>query len=193
MSNNVNVIVSGPNNNATSQYKTLILKSAKTFKEQVTLPNTKYVIRYDFDLNGETITIPTGSILEFDGGMVSNGTLVGQNTKILNLTNTDSLDVTLEGTFEDVLKASFITVRTIQLTPALHSSGKYYTEFPLIPAGTTGTPISVSVVGSSGLLFDSVKVRVWMNVLNSGYMVADEEGTYTVKIVYANPVQNITT
>jgi len=33
MSNNVNVIVSGPNNNATSQYKTLILKSAKTFKE----------------------------------------------------------------------------------------------------------------------------------------------------------------
>lgn len=39
--------------------------------------NTIYVIQYDYDLNGHSITIPTGCTLQFDGGSLNNGTLVG--------------------------------------------------------------------------------------------------------------------
>ena len=44
--------------------------------------NTVYVIQYDYDLNGGTIEIPAGCTLEFDGGSLSNGTIVGNETKM---------------------------------------------------------------------------------------------------------------
>ena len=44
--------------------------------------NAKYVIEYDFSLLGQTITVPKNSILEFDGGTLSNGTIIGQDTYI---------------------------------------------------------------------------------------------------------------
>ena len=44
--------------------------------------NTIYEIRYDFDLNGNEITIPKGCVLDFQGGSLSNGTIVGNDTNI---------------------------------------------------------------------------------------------------------------
>ena len=38
--------------------------------DMISQPNTTYEIRYDFDLNGETIDIPKNCILKFEGGMV---------------------------------------------------------------------------------------------------------------------------
>lgn len=61
----------------------IILRRNKTFAEQVTAANTIYEIRYDFDLDEATVTIPTGSTLRFVGGSVTNGTLSGQNTKLV--------------------------------------------------------------------------------------------------------------
>ena len=46
--------------------------------------NTVFVVQYGFDLNGETIEIPEGCVLEFDGGSISNGTLEGNDTFIDN-------------------------------------------------------------------------------------------------------------
>lgn len=37
------------------------------------LTNTVFVIQYDYDLSGETITIPDGCTLEFNGGRLKNG------------------------------------------------------------------------------------------------------------------------
>lgn len=45
-------------------------------------PNTIYEIRYDFDLNGETIEMKEGCTFKFEGGSLSNGSLVGNNTYI---------------------------------------------------------------------------------------------------------------
>ena len=45
-------------------------------------PNTIYEIRYDFDLNGETIEIQEGCTLKFEGGMLKNGKLEGNYTRI---------------------------------------------------------------------------------------------------------------
>ena len=47
--------------------------------------NTIYLIQYDYTLNGETIEIPEGSILQFMGGSISNGTVVGSNTVVTGI------------------------------------------------------------------------------------------------------------
>lgn len=70
------------NRNALNGMGYVILRTKNTFEEQVTLPNTIYIIRYDFDLANKQIALPNNSVLFFDGGCVKNGTLVGQNTKI---------------------------------------------------------------------------------------------------------------
>ena len=45
--------------------------------------NTIYVIQYDFDLRGATIEIPEKCVLEFNGGSLDNGVLLGNKTSIV--------------------------------------------------------------------------------------------------------------
>lgn len=55
-------------------------------------PNTIYEIRYDFDLDGETIEIKEGCTLYFNSGSISNGVLLSNNkTKVINIP--DNLDI----------------------------------------------------------------------------------------------------
>lgn len=51
----------------------------------VNTANTIYHIQYDYDLNGQTITIPAGCVLQFEGGSIKNGILVGSKTGIVAL------------------------------------------------------------------------------------------------------------
>lgn len=46
-------------------------------QEMMSEPNQIYIIQYDYDLRGETITIPDNCILDFQGGSINNGTLEG--------------------------------------------------------------------------------------------------------------------
>lgn len=50
-----------------------ILRKGVSLASQMTNVNTIYEVRYAFDLGGGTLTIPSGSILKFDGGKISNG------------------------------------------------------------------------------------------------------------------------
>lgn len=43
-------------------------------QEMINDANTRYIIQYDYNLNGEEITIPEGCILDFQGGSLNNGT-----------------------------------------------------------------------------------------------------------------------
>lgn len=61
--------------------------------------NAIYEIRYDFDLNGSTINIPEGCVLQFEGGSISNGTITGQGTKILGSTLNIFTSIVIEGTW----------------------------------------------------------------------------------------------
>lgn len=45
--------------------------------------NTIYVIKYDFDLRGATIEVPEKCVLEFNGGSLDNGVLLGNKTSIV--------------------------------------------------------------------------------------------------------------
>lgn len=44
-------------------------------QDMINQDNTIYEIRYDFDLNGETINVPENCTLKFEGGSISNGTI----------------------------------------------------------------------------------------------------------------------
>ena len=51
-------------------------------QEMVSQADTVYEIRYDFDLNGETIDIPEGCTLYFRGGSIRNGNITGNDTYV---------------------------------------------------------------------------------------------------------------
>ena len=77
----------------------VILRKNKSFAEQVIKTNTIYEIRYDFDLNGEEITIPESCILDFQGGSLSNGTIIGNNTNIKTINILNDWSVKSKGNF----------------------------------------------------------------------------------------------
>lgn len=60
--------------------------------------NTIYLIKYDYDLEGEIISLPDNSILKFDGGILRNGTLILNKTFIDSVCSTIfSKDLSLLG------------------------------------------------------------------------------------------------
>lgn len=60
--------------------------------------NTIYVIQYDYDLKEASINIPENCVLNFIGGAIGNGTVIGNKTKVINL-NVDR--IVLSGTWFD--------------------------------------------------------------------------------------------
>lgn len=62
--------------------------------------NTIYIIRYDFDLDGNTIKLPKNCVLDFYGGSIKNGKLILNNTRFLHLPTNwkEILNVDVEGT-----------------------------------------------------------------------------------------------
>lgn len=65
------------------------------------LNSTIFIIQYDYDLDGDSITLPADCVLMFIGGSIKNGTLVCNNTSIYNvfLDYKKYLNVTLQGNF----------------------------------------------------------------------------------------------
>lgn len=53
-------------------------------QRMMSCPNTVYVITYDYSLRGQEITVPDNCVLEFEGGKIDYGIIVGNNTKIIS-------------------------------------------------------------------------------------------------------------
>ena len=54
----------------------IVLGRDSNLTSQVTQRDTIYVVKRDYDLGRETVHIPSGCILEFQGGSISNGIMV---------------------------------------------------------------------------------------------------------------------
>lgn len=72
-------------------------------QEMINDTNTRYIIQYDYDLNGEEITISEGCILDFQGGKIGNGTIQLNNTKILPKGDNiiDHITATISGNYAE--------------------------------------------------------------------------------------------
>ena len=79
--------------------------------------NTIYEIRYNFDLNGEEITIPEGCVLDFQGGSLSNGDINCNNCIIKNFVYGHNIHL-LNNTYKVFKASDFISVTEI-------NNGKY--------------------------------------------------------------------
>ena len=85
MGSKINVAVRGmSSSDVPSVFKTKVLQAQFDIISQMTEADTKYVIKWNYDLNGGELTVPQGCILDFDGGQLSNGTINWNNTKVLN-------------------------------------------------------------------------------------------------------------
>lgn len=69
-------------------------------QNMINKPNTIYVIRYDFDLNDETIEMQEGCTLKFEGGCFKNGILEGNNTHIVESKEQLFDSIILRGSFD---------------------------------------------------------------------------------------------
>lgn len=61
-------------------------------------PNTIYIIQYDYCLAGQTIEVPENCVLDFQGGSLRNGIIVGNNT-MLNLSCRCFNNISFKGSF----------------------------------------------------------------------------------------------
>ena len=76
------------------------VKKNLLYQDMFTQSNTIYEIRYDFNLGGKEITIPEGCVLDFQGGSLSNGIVIGYNTVIrADLVKIFNTDIILRGSW----------------------------------------------------------------------------------------------
>lgn len=73
--------------------------------------NTIYEIRDKFNLNNATLTIPSGCILRFNGGTISNGKINGNSTKIEASNYQIFYNISFSGSFSDSLNACWVGAR----------------------------------------------------------------------------------
>lgn len=77
----------------------IILRTEKSIYEQMVQENTIYEVRYNFDLLGNTLNVPSNSTLLFNGGMLFNGGIYGIDTSIQASSVKIFSSVTLNGRF----------------------------------------------------------------------------------------------
>lgn len=129
----------------------IYLKKNKSIQEQMKQGNTIYVIQYDFDLGGKELVVPENCVLEFDGGMLKNGGVVGNNTI---LSNPLFKTITFNGNFKnDSSKASWfssedernIIIDCIKLASYCNGNIADFEHIPLHFSGTIEIDSSIDV------------------------------------------------
>ena len=109
MSNVINAVLrEAQKGDIPSVFKTVILMASTDLVSQIRDTSTKYVIRWNYDLKGTTVSIPSNCILDFDGGKISNGTIVWNNTKVLNLYDYTILENVVERGSRTTLEGKYI-------------------------------------------------------------------------------------
>lgn len=81
-------------------------------QDMISNENTIYIIQYDYDLNGATITIPQGSVLNFEGGQLKNGTLNSTNLNIVSETKCfDNIKFSGRCCYNNIIKAKWFIAK----------------------------------------------------------------------------------
>lgn len=96
---------------AVNQMGRKILRKGVALSAQMTAANTIYEIRYSFDLGNTSLNVPSGCTLDFDGGRIVNGVLVGSGTRIKADLYDHIFDCVLDGTYNvENLSAAYFGV-----------------------------------------------------------------------------------
>lgn len=108
------------------------------YQDMIKKENTVYEIKYDFDLNGQTITIPSNCTLKFNGGSIINGELRLNNSII------SSEDICFSGiTFQGTLKSDVLSSWFTNLNEGCYAAYKLGKGFYINRNAVLSTPIQV--------------------------------------------------
>ena len=89
--------------NITSNNRKEIVLHKKNIQAQLKCANVAYIVKNDFDLNGEKLMFPENCTLRFQGGCIKNGIIVGNQTKIENgELNSFKYPIVIEGTWDGI-------------------------------------------------------------------------------------------
>lgn len=78
-------------------------------QHMINKPNTIYIIQYDYCLADQTIEIPENCVLQFEGGSLRNGELVGNKTIIKSsLTNIFKYSINLNGSWNNIFESAWL-------------------------------------------------------------------------------------
>lgn len=162
----------------------IIVRNNQDLISQITLPNTIYEIRYNFDLQKRLFTMPNNCTLLFNGGSFLNGTLKLNNTRILQANESFKSSLNVLGTVSNVIVEStwwempendcfpqikrIIAVSNNSEKPIYFKKGTY----TLLNDGTDNTIIKQSVdFGGSTFILNTNKL------LHFSFIVRQQEAT----------------
>lgn len=177
-----------------------VVKMNYLTQSMISKENTIYIVQYSYNLNGQTITIPSGCVLLFEGGSISNGNIIGTNTTIVGNPEIFNL-ITISGTwlnkevYSNYFKGSDSYVLTnvcnlckgnifttlyiedkifeIQLTSA-------YTDVLILPSKTKlVTNATIKLIANNLDNYNIVSIRGVSNVSVKGLTVIGDVQTHT--------------
>ncbi len=144
-------------------------------QDMINKPNTIYEIRYDFDLNGEEITIPEGCALDFQGGSFSNGIISNKesifvkasNMKIFNEINIDANITTPINVMWFGAKGDGVTDDTTAIQSAIDSIKHEYNS---MGNGTVylPSPLNTYLISDTLILDEHWNTKIYSDVLIYG-------------------------
>lgn len=113
-STGVVTVIANMNNSNISSFSVKVVSGAEEITSEVTYPNIQakdqskfskpnmiYKITKDIDLNNCILTIPAGCTLDFHGGSIINGTLILNNTLIIQQDIENHITATINGTYKE--------------------------------------------------------------------------------------------
>lgn len=146
-------------------------------QEDINKTDTIYEIRYNFDLDGKTITIPNNCVLYFTSGKFYNGSINMNNTIVSTLYENVLSDVNISGNYYNIQKyikdtKSLFQASIDKLNDTVYPITLGFSVNPNI--ATMNTSINYSVVSDNKpLVPDAMKISKQVND-NSNIVLLDE-------------------
>lgn len=166
-------------------------------QEMINSTNTTYEIRYKYDLNGATITLPSNCVLKFNGGYLTNGILKGDYSyidaaPIQIFSNT----ITLQGLFNgscylnwyqpitkqingvstNVWNTAFENLyrcfHDIEVSNSIESNGGVLYNFEEVPLDT-GSVLPDKIIDGNGCIFKNFCLRINIKSDNTPYYASE--------------------
>lgn len=152
-------------------------------QEMINQPYTIYVVQYDFDLNGATITLPEGCMFDFQGGSISNGFLEGK------IENTHARPEWFHSPKDNdkvirlYLFSTIYSNSTAMLRRTFNSDERHKIYLPLLACGT-----AILIDDGETIVGNSTKWEI--DDEDEKYNIIDEQSS--VGFVYQNNGMNVT-
>lgn len=180
-----------------------ILRPGADFASQVTDTNTIYEIRYPFDLDNESVNVPSGCILFFNGGKVANGTLVGNSTEIVASGQVIFDTITFSGTFAngEISPKWFAGTDTVALSAAVSMASFSNDAIVVIDrtysiTSTITGVVNMKMIGGGNLSIDAnvdgLVISKDRAVVGGGKIKVTVDGYTGKAVTLSSPLHHIT-